>query len=557
MRILFTTTLIVLLASVNAQTAPKPFKDVSKNQDVSIEKTSKIDGALPEKIEPKIKGVLKNDSIVIDSLKAIIKNQKIDYDSIRTIIKETLAEEVKTKIAAKIIVDSMVSVHHTQRISKSLFRNYLYNKYNQEKNYLKTHEKDTNNLNNKLQILEEEWTNRKFKKNNFNYTLDQSDIRFFNENIGSNNFKLTEELLEKDTLAQSIKLKVKRNFFLIKRVELIQMERYPIKDISLAVNQDRITKSKVIVEGFKPFFTASSSIPFFSLQRSDRLDRMFNKNNEFVYLGDVIKDYAPKNNNYQIYLDSTYNNIGAGDTLNLYVTNDLNHFIDFSIYSDLPSLLGNQSNGLIEMKFSGSLIINRKNNRNTHTYLTRDLSVDFKLSKIDGELDVIESTEEQIITGLDTAVKIRIMDVYQRAFIGGGAKLSLWKGYFNQENFYSFSFGAAYRSAQFKTYDGAVKNIGVYSGIGDFTLFLKPFEAFGGALNVGYRYTDFKEKKGVVDQDYASIVTTGINLFWEPNKGKKLFFSIEHNTDINSRDEFALFQIGYKAIINKDLFKSR
>ncbi|PCI98685.1 MAG: hypothetical protein COB15_05530 [Flavobacteriales bacterium] len=147
------------------------------------------------------------------------------------------------------------------------------------------------------------------------------------------------------------------------------------------------------------------------------------------------------------------------------------------------------------------------------------------------------------------------MDIYQRAYIGGGFKMNLLKSYFNVNNFFYVSVGGEYKTAKYTDIDSLSTNIGVFSGLTELGLLLHPTEAFGTTFSLGWSTTNFKEIKNVYDQRWASITSVKLNFFWSPKENEKYFFNIEYHTDLNSRDNFAIFQVGYKADFTK-IFQS-
>ncbi|PCI98684.1 MAG: hypothetical protein COB15_05525 [Flavobacteriales bacterium] len=242
-----------------------------------------------------------------------------------------------------------------------------------------------------LYILNNQLKNRitnKIKYRTFSYELDSQDINLFNRYIKNKKFKLSPNAVSSDSLDIGIKWGLFR-----KNITIKQYKTDTLKNVTLNINQDRIQNISIKVSERKPFFTSKSPIPFYSLKKSKSTDKLENKNHEYIYATDVLEDYSPTNFKYQVHLDSTYSKIKPGSKITLYDTKDINHFINYSIYSDLPSLLNKGSNGLIELKFDGSLILNRKNHKNKRLYWLRDLSGNFKLAKIDSEFSVIERKE--------------------------------------------------------------------------------------------------------------------------------------------------------------------
>jgi hypothetical protein len=202
--------------------------------------------------------------------------------------------------------------------------------------------------------------------------------------------------------------------------------RSKIESVTFTIESGRIAKKFLFVDTKDGrFFNGSAPISVSHI--NDRGNDILvsvdpSQNHTYVQLKDVMI-YKP----VQDYLPDDAQNLSITPqqpTCDLSAASNLNSLINFSIFTDLPGLLGRRANGLINASASGRFITNTKNAPNSDFIWFSFIDANVTVSKFDSKFKSLDSTNIRVdpINHLDTLDRLQLE---QNAWLRGSVKFNV------------------------------------------------------------------------------------------------------------------------------------
>jgi hypothetical protein len=346
-----------------------------------------------------------------------------------------------------------------------------------------------------------------------------------------------------NTLIQkTIKDKVEFN---TDKLAVFQAKIIEIESVKMDINEGMIEYIKVFLKDGSYFYNKSAPVALVHLEERGS-DRLYNtEGDQFIYLKNVITfDYdkrfgfLPDDGEFCITQEEKKHILNKDSNVNA--------LINFTAYTDLMGLLGDEANSLISFEANAKFFLHRRNIRNSFVYILPSIQPHFYYNKIDSKFDKIDVDGKNFNSA----------ELFRRSNYSVGLDLSLLRCDWRPSNSVELKGGYIYTSSNVSFGSSELTQLINHVKFGEINLRSRLINNFGIETFVRYMWQKLNQNKIFLDEKYESLYKENSNMmafrggvYYAPPKGKgkdKIFLRFTNYIVFGDRkSDFSQIQVGF------------
>lgn len=348
----------------------------------------------------------------------------------------------------------------------------------------------------------------------------------------------------------SVKKEIKDSMEIkMNRRDVFQAIFVDIESVKLDINEGMIEYIKVFLKDGSIFYNKSAPISIVHLEDRGN-DRLYNNDgDQFIYLKNVIAfDYDKR---FGFLPDDGEFSITEKEKIKiLHKNTNVNNLINFTAYTDLMGLLGNEPNSLISFEANAKFYLHRKNIRNSFVYILPSIQPHFYYNKLDSKFDKIDITD---------ITKINSSEIFRRNNYSVSLDLCVLRYDWKPSNSIELKAGYIYTSSKVSFDSARLTQLINHIKFGGINLKSKLINNFGIETFVRYmwqRMNDNDDLIKLVDDDgnslykkYSNMMAFRGGVYYAPPKGDgkdKIFLRFTNYIVFGDRkSDFSQIQVGF------------
>lgn len=332
-----------------------------------------------------------------------------------------------------------------------------------------------------------------------------------------------------------------------------------IVDNNIAIDSVKIDLQEGMLEYIKVYLAngtiySNKKAPIAIIYTDNRgYDKLYdNEEQSYILFRDVLTvdtkkrfGFLPNNDTFSLtnIKDKGYN------VKNLKKSGSINSLVNFTTYTDLLGLMGDQPNSLVNFEANAKFYINRHNWTNRFIYFLPYVQPSLHYNKVDSKFDTV----------MVDLRKVNPTEIYRRYNYSVGIDLTLARWDFRPSNSLELKAGYQYSSSKIFANDTlinkALSEIRAVNHIKYWELALhsKLVENFGIELSSKYIWQTLNKSEFYNKSDNSMLAFKG-GIYYYPPKGNgsdKIFVRFTNYLVFNKRElDFSQIQVGFSKALN-------